>query len=52
MFRIKMMVDRKEGYKTLNYVSSEQEARECIRAYKIDHNPIDIYYSRVYYQDV
>jgi hypothetical protein len=48
MFIIKMMVDRKEGYKILNYIQSEQEAREWVRAYKIYHNPIDIYYSRVY----
>ena len=48
MFRIKMMVDRKEGYRTLNYVHSEAEAREWVRAYKIYHKPIDIYYSRVY----
>ena len=48
MFRIKMMLSREEGYRTLNYVQSEQEAREWVRAYKIYHKPIDIYYSRVY----
>ena len=48
MFKIKMMTNRQEGYRTLNYVYSEEEAREWIRAYKIYHNPIDIYYSRIY----
>lgn len=48
MFRIKMMLSREEGYRTLNYVHSESEAREWVRAYKIYHDPIDIYYSRIY----
>lgn len=48
MFKIKMMQNREEGYRTLNYVHSEEEAREWVIAYKIYHNPIDIYYSRVY----
>ena len=44
MFKIKMMTDRKKGYITIAYADTVEEAREFIKAAKLYHSPIDIYY--------
>ena len=44
MFKIKMMTDRKNGYITVSYADTVEEAREIVKAAKFYYNPIDIYY--------
>lgn len=45
MLVVKMMTDRKEGYKKAVYVNTPEEANEYIKALKVYYNPIDIYYT-------
>ncbi len=47
MFKIKMMTDRNNGYITISYADTVEEAREIIKAAKLYYNPIDIYYMYV-----
>jgi hypothetical protein len=44
MFKIKMMTDRENGYITVSYADTIEEAREIVKAAKFYYNPIDIYY--------
>ena len=48
MFKIKMMIDRKEGYQTIGYYKTLEETKEMILALKVYRRPIDIYYTIVY----
>ena len=47
MFKVKVMFDRTEGYRTVYYGTLKQ-VKEFIRGCKAYQNPIDIYYSIVY----
>jgi hypothetical protein len=44
MFKIKMMTKRENGYVTISYADTVEEAKEIVKAAKFYHNPIDIYY--------
>ena len=46
MYKVVMMKDRIEGYKTIGYYKTVEEAREMELALNVYHRPIDIYYSR------
>lgn len=48
MFKIKAMFTKEEGYKTVQYVNTEEQAREYIRALRVYHRPIDAFYARVF----
>lgn len=45
MYLVKMMTNREEGYNVVAKVTTEDEAREYVRALKIYHSPIDVYYT-------
>ena len=38
------MIDRKNGYITVSYADTVDEAREIVKAAKFYYSPIDIYY--------
>ena len=44
-FVVKMMTDRKEGYKIRGYFETAEEAKELVRALIVYYEPIDIYYT-------
>lgn len=44
MFKVIMMMNKVEGYKTVGYANTLEEAQEKIKALKIYHSPIDVYY--------
>ena len=45
MYVVKMMTDRKEGYKEMGLFNNLTEAKEVLNAVKAYYSPIDAYFA-------
>ena len=45
MYVVKMMTDRKEGYREMGLFNNLAEAKEVLNAVKVYYSPIDAYFA-------